>query len=404
MGLLPGQYTPQIQEVMTRLGSKLPFEQAAEEVKFNQGVKVNEATVRRTTEGYGVAAEAIARAEVEELERKMEPAEAKPEQVMVSADGVFIALTTGEWREVKTVAIGEFEKIWNSKKGEMEVHSHNLSYFSRTYPVREFERYALAELHRRGVFNAQVVAAPNDGSTWIQSFSDYHIPQAERILDFSHAVGYVAEAGKVAWGEATDAFGAWFGRTRHQLKYKPPKHTLNDLQLLLPKASSEADMAIIDQAHDYLERRLSQIDYPYFRARGLPIGSGSVESSHKVVVHSRLKQAGMRWAEPHVNPMLALRNLVCNGRWQEGWNQIAAFHWQQQHKQWRQQARKQRPFGPTPIPDPTPEPTPLVAAPVTKPAQPSPTSDSKRQQPYRPPDDHPWRRGFWPSREARRYS
>ena len=335
---------------MTRLGSKLPFEQAAEEVRLGQGVRVSEATVRRKTEEYGKMAETIARTEVEELEQEMKPAQAKPERVMVSADGAFIALTSGEWREVKTVAIGEFEKGWNSKKGEMEVHTHNLSYFSRTYPVREFERYALAELHRRGVFNAKVVATPNDGSTWIQSFMDYHLPQAERILDFSHAVGSVADAGKAAWGEATDSFTAWFERTRRQLKYKPPKQTLNDLQLLLPKAPSDEAIAVIDQAHDYLERRLAHIDYPYFRARGLPIGSGSVESSHKVVVHARLKQAGMRWAEEHVNPMLALRNLVCNNRWQQGWSQIVAHHWQQQHHRWRQRSKKQPSSTSDPIP------------------------------------------------------
>jgi hypothetical protein len=125
---------------MTRLGSKLPFGQAAEEVWLNRDVKVSEATVRRVTEGHGQAAEAIARAEVEELERKIEPAEATPEKIMMSADGAYIALTTGEWREVKTVAIGEFEQEWHSQKGEMVVTTKNLSYFSRSYRVREFER------------------------------------------------------------------------------------------------------------------------------------------------------------------------------------------------------------------------------------------------------------------------
>jgi hypothetical protein len=59
---------------------------------------------------------------------------------MMSADGAYIALTTGEWREVKTVAIGEFEQEWHSQKGEMVVTTKNLSYFSRSYRVREFER------------------------------------------------------------------------------------------------------------------------------------------------------------------------------------------------------------------------------------------------------------------------
>jgi len=37
-----------------------------------------------------------------------------------------------------------------------------------------------------------------------------------------------------------------------------------------------------------------------------------VESGHKVVMQKRLKQAGMRWAEASLNPMLALRTTLCN--------------------------------------------------------------------------------------------
>lgn len=45
-----------------------------------------------------------------------------------------------------------------------------------------------------------------------------------------------------------------------------------------------------------------------------------VESANKLVVEARLKGSGMRWKRMHVNPMLALRNGVCNERWQETWH------------------------------------------------------------------------------------
>ena len=62
-----------------------------------------------------------------------------------------------------------------------------MSYFSRSYRTREFEQYALTECHRRGLGNAQRVVTVNDGSEWIESFTDYHLPGAVRILDFCHA-------------------------------------------------------------------------------------------------------------------------------------------------------------------------------------------------------------------------
>jgi hypothetical protein len=71
--------------------------------------------------------------------------------------------------------------------------------------------------------------------------------------------------------------------------------------------------------------------YAYFQAQGYPIGSGSVESANKLVVQSRMKQAGMRWEPGHVDAMLALRNLACNVRWREGWLSIRQHLQQQRH-------------------------------------------------------------------------
>jgi hypothetical protein len=66
------------------------------------------------------------------------------------------------------------------------------------------------------------------------------------------------------------------------------------------------------------------IDYPRFRRQQIPIGSGNVESAHKVVMQQRMKQAGMRWAEENLNPMLALRVALCNQTWHTNWREIEA--------------------------------------------------------------------------------
>ena len=58
--------------------------------------------------------------------------------------------------------------------------------------------------------------------------------------------------------------------------------------------------------------------------QGWPIGSGMAESANKSVVEARLKGAGMHWQRTHVDPMLALRNLVCNDRWSQEWPRIHA--------------------------------------------------------------------------------
>lgn len=375
----------------------MPFAQAAEEVWLNQRTAVKESTLRGVTHRYGRLAEELERQEAERIERERPEAAVQPEKLLVSEDGAFIHLTTGEWREVKTMVVGDIEPVWSEKGGDMVVKTKNLSYFSRSYEIREFERYALAELHRRGVAKAQLVATVNDGSSWIQSFADYHFPKAVRILDFRHATDYVVAAGKAAWGEGNERLAAWLRRTIQQLKHKPPRQTIADICLLENKVDSDEQRATIDNARRYLQKRVEMIDYPHFQAQGLPIGSGSVESSHKVVVHSRMKQAGMRWAEHHVDPLLALRNLVCNGRWSSGWSQIVALYWHQRHLHFQQQAKQQLPHL-KPITFDS-----VKVAPDTSPVQPV-KQPSKNKQPYRPAPDHPWRQGLWPTKESWRWN
>lgn len=389
LGLLAGHYTPRLQEAMTRLGSKITFQEAVEEIKAAYRTEISESTTRRTTYENGRASEALAQQKVEELEATAPDPVVEPEQLVISTDGAFIALTNGEWREVKTVAIGEFATQWNSKKSQVEVKSSDLSYFSRSYPVREFERQALVELHQRGLEKAKKVVTVNDGAVWIQSFVDYHCPKAIRILDFSHAQSYLAKMGKAILGEETAAFKSWYDEASHQLKHEPPQRFLRKLAWFGEQAQSDEQEVVVDQVMHYLSRRQEMVDYPLFQNRGYPIGSGNVESSHKHVVHRRLKQAGMRWAKHHVDPMLSLRNLHANKRWHEGWQQLTSYR---QEQRWASRPRPK----PKPVKPPLPFNSIAVAPQTVNP--PITSDDTVPKKPWRPADDHPWRRNKWPYR------
>ncbi len=39
-------------------------------------------------------------------------------------------------------------------------------------------------------------------------------------------------------------------------------------------------------------------------------------------MQQRMKQAGMRWAEENLNPMLTLRVALCNQTWHTSWREI----------------------------------------------------------------------------------
>ena len=59
------------------------------------------------------------------------------------------------------------------------------------------------------------------------------------------------------------------------------------------------------------------MDYASYRARGLQIGSGSVESACKQLVTARLKQAGMIWDAAGAEAVAAVRAWLKSERWEE---------------------------------------------------------------------------------------
>lgn len=324
LGLLRGAYTPQVQEAITRLSSRMSYREAHQELELLWKVKVSKGSMRQVTMRHGRVADELIKEKVAHLEATAPAATAQPEQMVMCTDGAMVQSTSGEWREVKTVTFGEFRAHWNAKQRKVVTKTENISYFSRVETAEDFSRSALVEWHRRGGENAHTVVAVQDGALWIQSFIDYHCPQAVRVIDFAHALEYVATVGRAIYGAETKAFQQWYARMSKQLGRQPPQCTVNELWMLYRQHPDHTEGKAIELAIRYLEKRLLMIDYPHFRRRQIPIGSGNVESGHKVVMQQRMKQAGMRWAEENLNPMLALRVALCNQTWHMSWREIEA--------------------------------------------------------------------------------
>jgi hypothetical protein len=375
-------FTPRLQEGMVRLATWMPFRQASEQLEFFMGTKVGATTVRQTTEQAG-------QAQVQRQENKVATIQAQcpasppgPEVQLLSVDGAFLQLVGGEWKEVKTLAVGVVGKPVQ-ENGEQVVHTTQLSYFSRMSDAKEFERQALVEIHERGVEKAGVVCAVTDGAEWIQTFVDVHRADAVRILDFAHAMEKVTAVGKTLeeqqlifdlldpkW-EAKSSKGKKLGKTKkkkegegtkschregqraaerskarlqgwldgqaQELKTGEAALVVQEIErlLLLIQARGNAQAAeTIAKCLKYLKERQSMITYASFGEQGYPIGSGSVESANKLVVESRMKGSGMRWGQEHVDAMLALRNAACNDSWKPMWKQV--------RKQWVQQTQIKR--------------------------------------------------------------
>jgi hypothetical protein len=363
----------------------MPFARAAAELEHLLGVHISEASVRRVSERAGAGYVAVQEAEVERLERELPAPPAGPELQLVSVDGAMVPLVGKQWTEVKTLAVGEVTQE-TDRKGERVIRAQELSYFSRCSEASVFSRQALCEMHRRGVESARRVVAVSDGAEWAQGFIDYHRAGAVRILDFPHAAEHLAEAGRASLGEQDERFPAWLDAQRHELRHGSSEQVLAGLSQL--RGKDEPSREVIRHQVEYFEKRREMIRYAEFERAGYPIGSGSVESANKLVVEARLKQAGMHWAPAHVNPMVALRNVACNDRWEEAWPQIAA-----RQQQARQEEKLRHHCRSRVQPEVRAKPTapPVLVLPAEAVVEPEKT-ESRPKPKYRPSADHPWRR------------
>lgn len=375
------------------LGTWMPFGKAAEQLRRFRQTQVSRPTAERVTEAAGAAYVAFQAGEVARIERELPVPPAGPEKLFMSVDGALIPVVGGEWTEVKTLVIGVVQPA-EVVKGETVIHTVEHSYFSRLTDSDTFQRATLVETQRRGVETAGQVGFVTDGAEWLQKFADHHRPDAVRILDFPHAGEHLAAASHASLGEGSAEARNWLKAQMHELKRNGPNAVLAEVRRLKAAQPESADLAT---QLAYLEKRVAQMQYPVFLAAGWPIGDGAVESGNKLVVEARLKGSGMHWARPHVDPMLALRNIVCSDRWDEAWPQIVR-RLRQQAQQCRTQRRHQRcaarndPPAPANAPEPSPPvPATKTSTTSTQPSTPPPTHTSP-DNPWRPPADHPWRR------------
>lgn len=320
LALLPGHLTPTLHAWLVRLSAWMPFAQAASLLSELARVPLSEGTAQRLTFAAGTTAVVQQTATAQQIITTMPPAPDGPERLLLSVDGAMVPLLKGEWAEVKTVVVGEVTTKL-AEDGTLRPQTSQLSSFSRLADAATFTTLATVETFERGIERAGAIVAVSDGAEWIQGFVDLHCPNAIRVLDFPHAAQRLSAIASALWGEGSQEAQAWQTSQRHTLKQDGPEEVLAAIEEL---CKAHPDNEVLREHAAYLTKRSSLMAYPTFQAALWPIGSGSVESANKLVVEARLKGAGMHWAREHVNPLLALRNIVCSNRWHQVWPQVAA--------------------------------------------------------------------------------
>jgi hypothetical protein len=159
-----------------------------------------------------------------------------------------------------------------------------------------------------------------DGGNGLREALQAKFPNLTFILDRPHLKQHLYSGAK-AMGLTDVERHKWVSDKLHIIDAGDVRQVIKSL-----KGYHAQGKERITNLSGYLKRFIDAVDYNYFRAKGLPIGSGEVESAHRYIPQKRLKIPGATWHPDTINPMLALRIVRANGWWDDFWTKQSAFH------------------------------------------------------------------------------
>jgi hypothetical protein len=328
--------TPRAAERVSREAALLPFDLAARNVNTDWGTTYDGTQMQRWGEHYGSQIAAAQERERRGLGKGQAPAGPAngAEVLAVEMDGGRVQerekdeQTQSRWHEDKVLAIASYCKGPPKEPGgEAEPIRQVTSYVGTMQGSVKFGQLARVEAERRGIRQAAEVVVIGDGAAWIDTVAGEHFAGHERIIDYYH-VGERLEACARAVEPVDEA-------KRRRIAERLKGHVYEGkvalvIRWLQARAAALGAVRTSDpQGHPrrvvwenlgYVRRHRGQMDYPRYRARGWPIGSGVVESGVKLF-NKRVKGTEQFWTEEGAESILALRalNLSQDDRWDHYW-------------------------------------------------------------------------------------
>ena len=331
LDLSPKHHQYDIQERTTRVGAELPFGLSEEQFERLTGVPASQHFIHETLNAVGDAATPDrVLPDAAEIGRRIQVAQAGSRRrpvLVVACDGAQAPTRPpggrrtkrgpGSWREAKGFRIYLLGK------------DHRVIHVASWHQIADKAQLAAAV----GVVAARIprdrvrMALVADGADWIWDVLLAHFPEGEQILDYYHCAEHVYETARIQYGEGTLDAQEWAEATLTRLCLNRLGATLGGLLRMTPRSPAAAET--IRALSLYLAGQAERIGYDELRRRGLPRGSGGIESANKLICHVRLKRSGAWWLEANGNAMLRIRCALYNGTFTQIFEDYMAAHAEQ---------------------------------------------------------------------------
>jgi hypothetical protein len=309
-----------LQRVVTDFGADQPFAKARDKVIEHYGVALGESTIARITEGHA-----------KNIFETAAPPQDWPTQagssttIIVEMDGGMVPIvdideTQTDKRKGKTLRWAEAKMCLAHPQG-----SKTLAYGGTFLGGVDIAGQCLFDCAVQAGFGIGTpVHGVGDGAPWIaDQMEEKFGAQGSYLIDFYHICDYLSAAGKVIVSSEQEQ-KKWMDEQKDRLKTNKTNEVLQELQTHLELPTVQDSDAPVRQCHRYLDNRRDQLNYKDAIKRGLPIGSGEIESSHRYVVQDRMKRPGAWWRPHNAAHMLALRLNRANCQWNSYWKKISS--------------------------------------------------------------------------------
>jgi hypothetical protein len=239
-----------------------------------------------------------------------------------------------DWREPKLLTI-----FIHDERGRMQKKSQALVDGTFQGPDAVAELVAM-HLHRLGAAQALSVTFVADGGVWIWERIGAIVELAKltrvpvyQVLDCYHAVHHISLA-LAALGLPESVRMPLYREQRSLLRNGQWREVADEL-LALAEDAAEDSQVWTEIA--YLEKHgeAGRLKYPTFRGKGLPLGSGAIESNIRRVVNLRLKGNAIYWNEDTAEAMLQTRAYVLTDRWDDRLRELRRFRSRDSRTAWR---------------------------------------------------------------------
>jgi hypothetical protein len=200
-------------------------------------------------------------------------------------------------------------------------------------------------LKRLGVVDAASVTFIADGAPWIWDRFEWIVQtlglpkeKVSFVLDFFHASHHVS----LALSEIIDDENerkSIYRELRSELRKSRWAAVVERLEQLGGKLTS-GEGSVFCRELRYLRKHgeSGHLSYVKFSRRGLPLGSGAVESSIRRVINLRMKSNGMFWTEENAEKMLQLRCQIMGTEWDAMLDALYRKRCNDRNQRWRWQA------------------------------------------------------------------